>query len=231
MIDKRVDTIEAALNGIRDGSSILINGFGGSGVPVHLIRALEKLPVGDLTLILNGIRHVDDVAPRIFGDRRVKKVICSAARSRGPDTANYERQWLDGELDIEMVPQGSFAERMRAGGAGVPAFYTPTAVGTQLAEGKEVREFDGRPCVLETAITADFALIRAARADRWGNVRFRGTQGNFGLAMAMAAQTTVIETADASDDPIQPDDVHVAGIYVDRIIEINGHAGAMTGGQ
>ena len=230
MIDKRVETIEAALDGIGDGSSILVSGFGGTGIPFALIRALENMTARDLTLILNGIRFVDGVSPRIFGDRRVARVICSAARSRGRDTSNYERQWLDGELEIEMVPQGTFAERIRAGGAGVQAFYTPTAAGTLLGEGKEVREFNGRPCVLETAITADFALIRAARADRWGNVRFRGTQGNFGLAMAMAARTTVIETGSATDAPIEPDSIHIPGIYVQRVIELEDASPSNAGG-
>jgi 3-oxoacid CoA-transferase A subunit len=230
MIDKRVETIEAALDGLGDGASILVGGFGGAGVPFALIRALENLSARDLTLILNGVRFVDGFAPRIFGDRRVSRVICSAARSRGKETSNYERQWLDGELDIEMVPQGTFAERMRAGGAGVPAFYTPTAVGTDLAEGREIREFQGRPCVLETAITADFALIRAARADRWGNVRFRGAQGNFGVAMAMAGRTTVIETGNATDEPIEPDSIHIPGIYVDRVIELEDASPSDPGG-
>ncbi len=229
MIDKRVDTLEAALDGIEDGSSILINGFGGTGVAFTLIGALERMSARNLTLIVNGIRHVDDIAPRIFGDKRVSRVICSAARSRGSNTANYERQWLDGTLEIEMVPQGSFAERIRAGGAGVPAFYTPTAVGTQLADGKEVREFKGRACVLETAITADFALIRAARVDRWGNARFRGAQGNFGLAMAMAATITVFETGNATTDPIAPDDIHIPGIYVDRVFEADDTNAGSTG--
>lgn len=220
MIDKRVETIEAALDGLGDGASILVGGFGGAGVPFALIRALENMPARDLTLILNGVRYIDGFAPRIFGDRRVSRVICSAARSRGKDTSNYERQWLDGELEIEMVPQGTFAERMRAGGAGVPAFYTPTAAGTDLAAGKEVREFQGRSCVLETAITADFAFIRAARADRWGNARFRGAQGNFGIAMAMAGRTTVVETGNATGEPIEPDGIHIPGIYVDRVIEL-----------
>ena len=230
MIDKRVETIEAALDGLGDGASILVNGFGGTGVPFALIAALEAMPARDLTLILNGIRFVDGFAPRIFGDGRVVRVICSAARSRGPDTSTYERQWLDGKLEIEMVPQGTFAERIRAGGAGVPAFYTPTGVGTELTTGKEVREFDGRPCVLEHAITADFALLRADRADRWGNVRFRGAQGNFGLAMAMAGRVTVVETGNASDAPIAPDSIHVPGIYVDRVLEHEDASPSNAGG-
>ncbi len=219
MIDKRFDSMEAALDGLGDGASILVSGFGGAGVPFALLRALEENGARDLTLIINGIRYVEGFCPKIFGERRVSKVICSAARSRGPDTSNYERQWLDGELEIEMVPQGTFAERIRAGGAGIPAFYTPTGVGTQLTEGKEIREFDGKNFALETAIRADYAFIRAVRADKWGNVRFRGTQGNFALPMAMAARTTIVETGSATDDPIEPDNVHIPGIFVHRVIE------------
>ncbi|MEM9683508.1 MAG: 3-oxoacid CoA-transferase subunit A [Pseudomonadota bacterium] len=220
MIDKRVSTEEAALQGLGDGARIMVSGFGGAGIPFALLRALETSGARDLTLIINGIRYVEGFCPKIFGERRVSKVICSAARSRGPDTSNYERQWLDGELDIEMVPQGTFAERIRAGGAGIAAFYTPTGVGTQLTEHKERREFDGEPYVMETAIKADFAFIRAVRADRWGNVRFRGTQGNFALAMAMAAETTVVETGSATDEPIDPGDAHIPGIFVHRVIEL-----------
>jgi 3-oxoacid CoA-transferase A subunit len=220
MIDKRVTSLAAALEGLGDGASILVGGFGGAGVPFALLKALEETGARDLTLIINGIRYVEGFCPKIFGEQRVRKVVCSAARSRGPNTSNYERQWLDGKLEIEMVPQGTFAERIRAGGAGIPAFFTPTGVGTQLTEGKEIREFDGRSCAMERAITGDFAFIRAMRADRWGNVRFRGTQGNFGLAMAMAARTTVVETASATDDPIAPDEVHIPGIFVHRVIEL-----------
>lgn len=230
MIDKRVETVEAALEGLGDGASIMVNGFGGTGVPFALIRALEGMSARNLTLILNGVRFVDGFAPGIFNAKRVSKVIVSAARSRGPDTSNYERQWLDGELEIEMVPQGTFTERMRAGGAGIPAFFTPTGAGTDLGAGKEMREFEGRPCLLENAITADFALIRASWADRWGNVRFRGTQGNFGLVMAMAARVTVIETDNATDEPIPPEDVHVPGIFVNRVLQHEDISPANAGG-
>lgn len=230
MIDKRVETVEAALEGLGDGASIMVNGFGGTGVPFALIRALEGMSARNLTLILNGVRFVDGFAPGIFNAKRVSKVIVSAARSRGPDTSNYERQWLDGELEIEMVPQGTFTERMRAGGAGIPAFFTPTWAGTDLGAGKEMREFEGRPCLLENAITADFALIRASWADRWGNVRFRGTQGNFGLVMAMAARVTVIETDNATDEPIPPEDVHVPGIFVNRVLQHEDISPANAGG-
>ena len=220
MIDKRVTSVDAALAGLGDGARILVSGFGGAGVPFALLRALEENGARDLTLIINGIRYVEGFCPKIFGERRVSKVICSAARSRGKDTSNYERQWLDGELEIEMVPQGTFAERIRAGGAGIPAFFTPTGVGTQLTEGKEIREFDGESYAMETAIKADYAFIRAVHADRWGNTRFRGTQGNFALPMAMAAETTIVETGSATDEPIAPDDIHIPGIFVHRVIEL-----------
>lgn len=230
MMDKRVETLGAALDGFGDGASVLVNGFGGAGVPFALIKAIENTSATNLTLILNSVRFVDGFAPRIFAERRVSKVICTAARSRGPDTANYEQQWLNGELEIEMVPQGTFAERIRAGGAGIPAFYTPTGAGTDLGDGKEARTFEGKPCILEQAITADFAIMRAARADRWGNVRFRGAQGNFGLAMAMAARTTIVETNDPGDKPIPPEDIHIPGIYVDRVLQHEDMSPANAGG-
>jgi len=224
MIDKRVTSVEAALDGLHDGASVMVSGFGGAGVPFALLKAMEDKGVRDLTLIFNAVRYVEGFCPKIFGDRRVSKVICSAARSRGPNTSNYERQWLDGELEIEMVPQGTFAERIRAGGAGIPAFFTPTGVGTQLTEGKEIREFNGRTCAMEHAITADFAFIRAMRADKWGNVRFRGTQGNFALSMAMAAKTTVVEAGSATDEPLVADDIHIPGIFVQRVVEMENAA-------
>lgn len=220
MIDKRVATAERALDGIADGASVMVNGFGGAGVPGALVRALAATGVRDLTIITNSLRHIDEYAPALFTERRVRRAVASAARSRGPDTAPYERQWLDGDLEIEMVPQGTFAERMRAAGAGIPAFFTPTGAGTLIAEGKEVREFDGQPCLLEHALRADFALLRAARADRWGNVAFRGTQANFGPVMAMASRVAVVEVESISAEPLPPDAVHLPGIYVDRVIEL-----------
>ncbi|MDP6388887.1 MAG: 3-oxoacid CoA-transferase subunit A [Alphaproteobacteria bacterium] len=219
MIDKRVATVEEALDGLGDGASVMVNGFGGAGVPVALIRGLEALPARDLTMISNSMRFIDGYGPAIFADRRVKKVIATAARSRGPDTSAFERQWLDGELQVEMVPQGTFAERMRAGGGGIPAFFTPTGAGTDLAVGKEVRRFGGEDCILEEAMVADFALIRGQRADRWGNIAFTGTQGNFGLVMAMAARTTVVEVAALETRHLAPDAIHIPGIYVERVIE------------
>ncbi len=220
MIDKRVVSVEAALEGLSDGASIMISGFGGAGAPVALIHALEQTSIRDITLIMNGIRYMDTHAPKLFGDRRVRKAICSSARGRGREPTAFERQWQAGVLEIEINPQGTFTERMRAGGAGIPAFFTPTGAGTQLAEGKETRDFDGRSCILETALTADFALLRGHLADRWGNIGFRGTQANFGPSMAAAARITVVEVEAISPDPLPPSDIGISGIYVQRIIAL-----------
>jgi 3-oxoadipate CoA-transferase alpha subunit len=220
MIDKRVETTEEAMAGIADGASIMINGFGGAGLPVVLIKALEAVPVGDLTLILNSLRFIETYAPRLFSEQRVSKAVSSAARGRGRESSEYERQLEQGLLELELVPQGTFAERMRAGGAGIPAFYTPTGAGTKLTEGKEVRDFDGRPCVLETAIRADFSLMRGSAADRWGNVSFRGTQSNFGPAMAMAADIAVVEVDEISEEPLPVNSIDIPGIFIQRILAV-----------
>ena len=220
MIDKRVETVEQALDGLVDGCSVMVNGFGGAGVPVALIRAIEAKGVRDLTLILNTIRFVDGFAPKMFAERRVRKVVTTAARSRSKEPSNYELQLERGELEIELTPQGTLAERMRAGGAGIPAFYTATGFGTKVAEGKEVRVFDGRPYLMETGLTADFAILRARHVDRWGNIIFHGSEGNFGLAMAMASKIAVVETGTVSDDPLPPTRVHVPGIFVQRVVEL-----------
>jgi 3-oxoacid CoA-transferase A subunit len=220
MIDKRIENIETALEGITDGASVMISGFGGAGLPVVLIKALEAAPVGNLTLILNSLRFIETYAPSLFADKRVSKAVSSAARGRGRDSSEYERQMEQGTLELELVPQGTFAERMRAGGAGIPAFYTPTGFGTKLTEGKESREFDGRQCVLETALTADFALMRADVADRWGNVSFRGTQSNFGPAMAMASRIAVVEVERISDEPLPSNAIDIPGIFTQRIIAV-----------
>lgn len=219
MIDKRVGSLAEALDGIADGVRLMISGFGGAGFPTALVRALEASTVSDIRLVSNTLRIIQDHAPGLFAPGRIRDVICSSARSRGPDTSDFEHRLLSGELPIELVPQGTFAERLRAGGAGIPAFYTPTGVGTRLTEGKEVRAFDGRDYVMERAITADYALIRGHRADRWGNVVFHGTQANFGPAMAAAATVTVVEVERIEDKPLDPHCIHIPGIHVQRLIE------------
>ncbi|NKB54898.1 MAG: 3-oxoacid CoA-transferase subunit A [Alphaproteobacteria bacterium] len=219
-MDKRIENIAAALDGITDGASVMISGFGGAGLPVVLIRALEAASVDNLTLILNSLRFIETYAPGLFADKRVRKTVSSAARGRGKESSEYELQLEQGTLELELVPQGTFAERMRAGGAGIPAFYTPTGFGTKLTEGKETREFNGRQCVLETALTADFALMRADVADRWGNVSFRGTQANFGPAMAMASRVAVVEVERVLDEPLPPNAIDIPGIFTQRIIAV-----------
>lgn len=220
MIDKRVASVEAALAGVTDGVTIMMSGFGGTGIPVALTVGLGAMSVRNLTLITNGVRHTETCAPELFEDKRVVKVIVSAARSRGREPTTSELQLEDGTLELELVPQGTFAERMRAAGAGIAAFYTPTGVGTKLTEGKEVREFNGRQYVLEPALGADFAFIGAHRADRWGNVSFRGTQQNFGPGMAMGSKIAIVEATHVTDEPIPPGDIDIPGIYVQRVLHV-----------
>lgn len=228
MIDKRVESAAAALADLKDGAAVMISGFGGAGTPANLIRALDATGAKDLTIIINSLRFLEGQAPAMFADRRVVKGVCSAFRSRGKEPSHYERQWQAGDLEIDLAPQGSFAERIRAGGAGIPAFFTPTAAGTELAEGKEAREFGGRPCILETALTADYAILRAAEADRFGNLRFRGSQSNFGPAMATASRIAVAEVAAFRETPLEPEEIGLSGVFVQRVVhlpdtgEING---------
>jgi 3-oxoacid CoA-transferase A subunit len=219
MIDKRVDSVEAALAGLQSGMRLMISGFGGAGFPAALVKALAAGEVRDIRLVSNTLRIIQDHAPGLFAPGRIRDVICSSARSRGSATSDFEALLLAGKLPIELVPQGTFAERLRAGGAGIPAFYTPTGVGTRLTEGKEEREFDGRAYVLEHAITADFALLRGHRADRWGNVVFKGTQANFGPAMAAASRIAVVEVDSVQDEPLDPHGIHLPGIHVQRVVE------------
>jgi 3-oxoadipate CoA-transferase alpha subunit len=220
MIDKSVKTEEEALEGLFDGCSIMVSGFGGAGLPIALVKALEKTSVRNLTLILNSVRFIEYTAPSLFTDKRVVKVVCSAARSPGKEPGIYERQIKAGDIELELVPQGTFAERLRAGGAGIPAFYTPTGVGTLLAEGKESRVFNGQECLMETALTADFALLRGHVGDRWGNIGFRGLQANFGPAMAMASKTAVVEVTTLQQEALPPNGSHISGIFVNRVIQL-----------
>jgi 3-oxoadipate CoA-transferase, alpha subunit len=221
VIDKLVQSPRAALADLPHGAIVMVSGFGGAGSPDTLLRELETLGATGLTLVINSARRAHDIAPLLFDAGRVQHVIASAARGPGRDLAVYEQQAVAAKLEVTIVPQGSFAERIRAGGAGIPAFYTPTGAGTALAAGKEVRSFDGRECVLEHALTADFALLRAERADRWGNVAFSGSQANFGPAMAAAARITVVEVREICDEPIAPHLIGVAGIYVQRVVQVD----------
>jgi 3-oxoacid CoA-transferase A subunit len=219
LIDKRVDDLQAALAGIGPGASIMISGFGNAGIPGNLLHGLSGMGLSGLTMILNAIRRLEESNPVFFAEGQIAHVITTAFRGPGQAPAAFERQWQDGKLTFEIVPQGTFAERIRAGGAGVPAFYTPTAAGTPLAEGREQRDFNDQTCVLETALTADVALLRAEKADRYGNLFFRGTQSNFGAAMATAARLTIVEVEEISDQTLPPAQVHLPGIYVQRVLQ------------
>ena len=233
-VNKTFNTFADAIADIPPGASIMIGGFGGAGgQPTRLMLALREPGVGDLTIIGNvagiskttGYGWPDDLEPidqgMFFESGQATKIICSFPV---PSTTNplseIEKAWREGRAEVDIVPQGTLIERIRSAGAGIPAFYTPTGVGTTLIAGKEVREFGGVSCVLETALKADFALMRADVADRWGNIAFRGLQANFAPAMASAARVTVVEVETIQAEPLDPSAVDVAGIYIDRVIAL-----------
>lgn len=218
-MDKSVADIHAAVEGIGDGATVMIGGFGGSGAPIELIHALvDRRPRG-LTVINNnaGNGHVG-LAAMIEQDM-VAKLICSFPRSKDPRA--FTERYLAGAIELELVPQGTLAERIRAGGAGIPAFYTPTGVGTPLAEGKETAEFEGRAYLRERWLKADFALIKAETGDPVGNLVYRMAARNFAPLMAMAARTTITQvTRLTAPGGIEPEHVVTPGIFVDRVVEV-----------
>jgi len=219
MINKLYETAASAVADIFDGATVLIGGFGEAGSPIELIHALIDQGAKDLTVVNNntGSGHVGLAA--LIENDRVAKMICSF-----PRTANstvFPDKYAKNEIELELVPQGTLAERIRAGGAGIPAFYTPTSVGTKLAAGKEIRQFNGRDYVLEPAITADFALVKCLRADRLGNLVYNETARNFSPVMAMAARTTIVQAEKyVAAGEIDPETVVTPALYVNRIIEV-----------
>jgi len=219
-IDKRVASAVAALAGVNDGATVLISGFGGAGFPNVLVHALRERGTKDLTLVVNSATHRFSLTHELIEAGQVRKVICTAARGRDEDLSAFETLWVAGRIELVVLPQGTFVECIRAGGAGIPAFYTPTGFGTELAKGKEVRRFGDRDYVLETAITGDLALLRADEADRYGNLTFRYAQANFGPAMATAARIAVAEVRITTDEPIAHDRVRLSGVYIDRVVEV-----------
>src|SRR5262245_33083375 len=210
-IDKRAASAAEALADVTDGATVFISGFGGAGFPNVLIRALRDRGPKNLTLVVNSATHRYSLTHELIEAGLVRKVVCTAARGHSEEPSPFERQWMDGKIELECVPQGTFAERIRAGGAGIPAFYTPVGLGTELAEGKEVRRFGDRDYVLEQAIKGDIALIRADTADRYGNLTFRYSQMNFGPVMATAATCAVVEVRAVLDDPISHERVQLPG--------------------
>jgi 3-oxoacid CoA-transferase subunit A len=219
--DKVYADVAAALTGLlHDGMTIMSGGFGLCGNPEACIDAIAASGVKNLTIISNNCGNQGQGLAVLLKNRQVSRVVCSFVGGN-PDLAE---QYLAGKVKVELCPQGTFAERIRAGGAGIAGFYTPTGVGTVVAEGKEVREIDGRPYLLERPLRADLAIVRAAVADRFGNLRFYRTARNFNPLMATAAKVTVVE-ADrlVPNGVIDPDDVHLPGLYVKRIVEVTEH--------
>lgn len=219
MIDKTVESAAHAVSVIEDGAVIMIGGFGSAGSPVELIHALIDRGVKDLTAINNNTGNGEVGLAALIANGQVRKMICSYPRSTHSKV--FPELYRAGKIELELVPQGTLAERMRAGAAGIPAFYTPAAVGTPLAEGKEVREFEGRQYVMERALKADFALVRCHTADRLGNLTFNKTARNFGPVMCMAATTTIVQAQRlVAPGEIDPEVVVTPGIFVQRVVEI-----------
>ncbi len=219
MIDKIVQTMAAAMAGIRDGAVVLIGGFGSIGQPNALIDGLIDQGAKELTVVANnaGVGHAG--VARLLEVGRVRKIVCSYPRTTDPVV--FERLYREGRIELDVVPQGTMAERLRAAGAGIPAFYTPTSVGTRLAEGKEVREFSGRQYVLERALFGDVALIEAWEADRWGNLAYRSSARNFNPVMAAAAKLTIAQAQHIVElGALDPEKVGTPGIFVDRVVHV-----------
>ncbi len=217
MIDKIVPTPEAAVEGIRDGATVLVGGFGTAGMPFALLDALIAQGATDLTIVSNNAGNGDAGLAALIAARRVRKVICSFPRQH--DSWHFDRQYRAGEIELEVVPQGNLAERIRAAGAGIGAFFTPTGYGTLLAEGKETRTIDGRDYVLEYPIRADVALIKARAGDRHGNLVYAKTARNFGPIMASAAALTIAQVSEVVPlGALDPECVVTPGIFVSRVV-------------
>lgn len=221
MIDKRIASMREAVSGLKTGDAVMIGGFGSSGIPFELIEALRLHGAGELTIISNNAGVAEQGIASLLRDRLVKKVVCSYPRSQG--SVWFERLFEEGAIELELIPQGTFAERMRAAGAGLGGFFTPTGYGTKLADGKETREIDGRGYVLEYPLAADFALVKAHKGDKWGNLAYNTAGRNFNPVMAMAAATTVAEVEHIVElGELNPESVATPGIFVDRIVAQEG---------
>ncbi|NVK43102.1 MAG: CoA transferase subunit A [Oceanospirillaceae bacterium] len=213
--DKVVNSYEEAMAGLESGMTVIAGGFGLCGIPENLIAQIKQMQVKDLTIVSNNC-GVDGFGLGILlEDQQIRKMVSSYVG----ENALFEKQLLDGELEVELTPQGTLAEKMRAGGAGIPAFYTATGFGTPVAEGKEVREFNGRSYILEESITGDFAIVKGWKADRYGNVIYRHTAQNFNPMAATAGKITVVEVEEIVEPgELDPTQIHTPGIYVDRLI-------------
>lgn len=216
--NKVVGSYEQAMDGLKDNMTIIAGGFGICGVQQGLIERIKQMGVKGLTIVSNNCGLEDYGLGILLEDQQIKKMVSSYVG----ENALFENQLMEGVLEVELTPQGTLAEKMRAGGAGIPAFYTATGYGTVIAEGKDTREFNGRMYVLEESITGDFALVRAWKADTYGNLVYRKTQRNFNPMAATAGKITVVEVDEIVDaGELDPDEIHTPGVYVDRVIQTN----------
>ncbi len=219
MINKIAISAAAALAGAKDGATVLIGGFGTAGLPNELVAALLEQRASGLTIVNNNAGNGDTGLAALLAAGRVQKIICSFPRQT--DSFHFDRLYRSGQIELELVPQGNLAERIRAAGAGIGGFFTPTGYGTELARGKETREIDGRMFVFESPIHADFALIKAERGDRWGNLTYRMTARNFGPIMAMAAKVTVASVHEIVElGALDPETVVTPGLFVQHVVKI-----------
>jgi len=216
MIDKRVSSAKDAVEGISDGMTIMLGGFGLCGIPENCISELVASHVKDLTCISNNAGVDDFGLGLLLQQKQIRKMISSYVG----ENDEFERQMLSGELEVDLIPQGSLAERCRAGGAGIPAFFTPAGYGTEVGEGKEVREFNGKPHILETALVADYAIVKAWKGDHNGNLIYKGTARNFNPPMAMAGKITIAEVEElVAPGQLDPNYIHTPGIFIQRIFQ------------
>ena len=219
MINKIFESLQSAVADVHDGATVMIGGFGTAGMPSELIDALIEQGAKELTIVNNNAGNGDTGLAALLNAKRVRKIICSFPRQT--DSYVFDALYRAGEIELELVPQGNLAERIRAAGAGIGGFFTPTGYGTKLAEGKETRVIDGKPYVLEYPIKAEFALIKAHRGDRWGNLVYRKAARNFGPIMAMAAATTIAQVSEIVPlGALDPEVIVTPGIFVQRLVQI-----------
>jgi 3-oxoadipate CoA-transferase, alpha subunit len=217
LINKIYNSVDDAVKDITDGSTILFGGFGGAGVANELISGLSRQGAQNITAVSNNCGYHEIGLAKLIKDDKVSKIICSFPLMK--ESHIFVKKYKEGKIDLELVPQGTLAERIRAGGSGIEGFYTPTGAGTEVAIGKEVKEFDGVPCVLEKAIKGDFALIKAKKADRWGNLVFNKSGRNFNPIMAMAAKVTIAEVDEIVElGELDPESIVTPGIFVQRVV-------------
>jgi len=219
MLNKITASAQAALADVTDGATVMIGGFGGSGIPSELVDALIEQGARDLTIVNNNAGNGETGVAALLKAGRVRKIVCSYPRQL--DSHHFQALYHAGKIELELVPQGTLSERMRAAGAGIPAFFTPTGYGTDLAKGKETRVIDGRPCVLEHALRGDVALVKAERGDRWGNLVYRKAARNFGPTMAMAAKVTIAQVYELVElGALDAETIVTPGIFVTRLVQV-----------